>query len=233
MQSTQVRPLIWEDSICRRATKLLCRNYWTGVPRACSLQRERPSQWEASAPQLNSSSPTPQLEKARVQQRRPGAAKNKSIKYTLLKNKIKKCYKIRLVSKPQRQWQWSGGKERVSIRLGSLQSSGAEQRHGEGQAALVVLAVEAQHALYSSSLNKTRMPGLMLWFSAHVCKWCQSHSITARKSILIVSMLFWVRGSPGQAQSFGRWRVPGTILEITQNILKIQRKKSASWLIQT
>ena len=52
--------------------------------------------------------------------------------------------------------------------MGSLQSSGAEQRHGEGQAALVVLAVEVQPALYSSSLNKTRMPGLMLWLCSDI-----------------------------------------------------------------
>ena len=60
----------------------------------------------------------------------------------------------------------------------------------EGQAALVVLVVEVQPAMYSSSLNRTRMPGLMLWFSAQVCKWYQSHSITAGKSILIVGMLY-------------------------------------------
>ena len=57
VQRTQVRSLTWEDSICHRATEPMCRNCWAGVPGACSLQQERPSQWEASAPQPKSSSP--------------------------------------------------------------------------------------------------------------------------------------------------------------------------------
>lgn len=66
---------------------------------------------------------------------------------------------------------------------------GLEQRHVKGQVALVVLAVEVQPALFSSSLDRPRVPGVIPWFFAQVCKWCQSHSDTARKSILIVNIL--------------------------------------------
>ena len=46
---------------------------WAAAP-----QQERPPQWEAWAPQLESSpAPSPQQEKAHVQQRRPRAAKKK------------------------------------------------------------------------------------------------------------------------------------------------------------
>ena len=47
------------------------------VPRARAQQQEKPPQWEACAPQWKSSPRSPQLEKARVQQRRPNVAKNK------------------------------------------------------------------------------------------------------------------------------------------------------------
>ena len=62
-------------SLCSRAVS---HNYWARAPRACALQQEKPPQWEARAPQ-QSSPRSPQLEKARVQQRRPNAAKNKLI----------------------------------------------------------------------------------------------------------------------------------------------------------
>lgn len=100
--------------------------------------------------------------------------------------------------------------------LGLCDLSGAEQRLGKGQAALVMLAVEVQHALFSSFLDKTTMPGVILWFSAQVCRdceWCQSHSVQARKSILIIGILDRVRGGPRQVQNL-RDRVPGTVLEI-------------------
>ena len=42
-------------------------------------QAERPPQWEARAPQQKSSPCSPQPEKARAQQRRPSAAKNKYV----------------------------------------------------------------------------------------------------------------------------------------------------------
>ena len=86
MQGTWVRVLVQEDPTCCRATKPMCHNYWAcaleptshsywarapqlpspraatteaRVPRARALQREKPPQWEACAPQ-----------------RRPNAAKN-------------------------------------------------------------------------------------------------------------------------------------------------------------
>ena len=45
------------------------------VPRACAPQQEKPPQWEARAPQQKGSPRSPQLEKARVQQRRLNTAK--------------------------------------------------------------------------------------------------------------------------------------------------------------
>ena len=47
------------------------------APRACALQQEKPPQCEACAPQLESSPHSLQLEKARMQQRRPSTAQNK------------------------------------------------------------------------------------------------------------------------------------------------------------
>ena len=46
--------------------------------RACAPQQETPQQWEASAPQWESSPLWLQLEKAHTQQRRPSTAKNKN-----------------------------------------------------------------------------------------------------------------------------------------------------------
>ena len=61
MQGTWVQALIREDSTCREATKPMRHNYWacalepgshnSYVPRAHALQREKPPQWEAHAPQ--------------------------------------------------------------------------------------------------------------------------------------------------------------------------------------
>ena len=51
-------------------------NYWARVPRARALQQEKPLQWEAHAPKWRVA-PSPQLEKAQVQQQRPNAAKKK------------------------------------------------------------------------------------------------------------------------------------------------------------
>ena len=91
MQGTQVRALVREDPTCRRATKPVCYDYW-----ACTLEPASHNYW-APVPQLlkparlepvlrntrsphtatKSSPPSPQLEKARAQQRRPNAAINK------------------------------------------------------------------------------------------------------------------------------------------------------------
>ena len=49
------------------------------MPRVCALQQEKPLQWEALAPQLESSPHSPQVEKVRAQQWKPSTAKNKKI----------------------------------------------------------------------------------------------------------------------------------------------------------
>ena len=99
MQGTRVRSLVREDPTCRRATKPVHHNYW-----ACTLQPASHNYW-ACVPQLlkpmhpnywsprrlepiyhNKRSPhLLQLEKARVLQRRPNAAKKKSAGWGLLK----------------------------------------------------------------------------------------------------------------------------------------------------
>ena len=78
MQGTRVRALVREDATCRGATKPMRHNYRAHTPRARDPQQKKPLQWEVCAPQQ--SSPHSQLEKARAQQRRPNAAKNKQIK---------------------------------------------------------------------------------------------------------------------------------------------------------
>ena len=95
MQGTQDWALVREDPTCRGATKPMLHNYW-----ACALEPASHNYW-ACVPQLlkpvrlepvlrnkrshhneksahmKSSSRSPELEKAHVQQRRPNAAKNK------------------------------------------------------------------------------------------------------------------------------------------------------------
>ena len=46
-------------------------------PRARALQQEKPLQWEAHTPQLESSLHSPQLEKPHMKQQGPSTAKNK------------------------------------------------------------------------------------------------------------------------------------------------------------
>ena len=97
MQGTRVRALVWEDPTCCGTTKPVRHNYW-----ACALkptshnywahvpQLLKPTRSRARAPQQRETtamrslrtatkhSPrSPQLEKARAQQRRPNTAKNK------------------------------------------------------------------------------------------------------------------------------------------------------------
>ena len=89
MQGTQDWALVWEGPTCRGAVKPVSRNYW-----ACALEPSSPKYrslraWspcsatrEATAMRrprtaTKSSPRSPQLEKARMQQRRPNAAKNK------------------------------------------------------------------------------------------------------------------------------------------------------------
>ena len=92
MQGTRVRDLVWEDPTCRGATKPVRHNYWACTlepashnywsphaitteacaPRACALQQEKPSEWEAPAMRSPGSL---LLKKAHAEQRRPNAAK--------------------------------------------------------------------------------------------------------------------------------------------------------------
>ena len=88
VQGTQGRALVREDPTCHGATKPVrhnywacalepaSHNYWACMCRACAPQQEKPPPWEARALQ-QSSTRSPQLEKARAQQQRPNAAKNK------------------------------------------------------------------------------------------------------------------------------------------------------------
>ena len=83
MQGTWLRALVWEDPTCRWATKPVRHNYWP-----CALEPVSHNPWSFSATReatamrrprtVTKSSPhSPQLEKARTQQQRPNAAKNK------------------------------------------------------------------------------------------------------------------------------------------------------------
>ena len=78
VQGTRVWSLLWEDSICRRATKPVHYNFWAGslepvsrshwthVPQSpCSTTRE------VCTPELERSPSSPQLEKAPAQQQKP------------------------------------------------------------------------------------------------------------------------------------------------------------------
>ena len=58
MQGTQVWALLWEDPTGCGATKPGCYNAWAHVPvygaqkpGACARQQEKPTKWEARAPQ--------------------------------------------------------------------------------------------------------------------------------------------------------------------------------------
>ena len=84
VQKTWVRPLVWEDPTCGRATKPVCHNYGACAPepgshnyrthtlqllkpshpRACALQQEKPPGWEAWALQLESNPSSPQLKQS-------------------------------------------------------------------------------------------------------------------------------------------------------------------------
>ena len=78
MQGTRVQSLVWEDFTCCAATKPVCHAYWAWAPRARLLQHR---QWEAWAPQLDSSPHSLQLEKA-CTARRPRKTKKKKIFYS-------------------------------------------------------------------------------------------------------------------------------------------------------
>ena len=63
MQGTWVLSLVWEDSTCHGATKLIGHSYWAHTPqlpkpawsRRSALQQERPWQWETHTPQAERS----------------------------------------------------------------------------------------------------------------------------------------------------------------------------------
>ena len=103
MQGTQVRALVGEDSTCRRANKPVCHNYWTctlepasynywarepqllslrattteaHMPRSHAPQKEKPTQWEACAPQWRVAPAHDNQRKAHAQQQRPNVGKN-------------------------------------------------------------------------------------------------------------------------------------------------------------
>ena len=90
-QGTWVQSLVQEDPTCCRATKahlpqLLSQCSWACElpttepmsPRACALKQEKPPQWEARILQWRLAPGSPQLEKARAQQKRPNTAKRKN-----------------------------------------------------------------------------------------------------------------------------------------------------------
>ena len=58
-------------------TRLVHHSYWAPSSRARAPQQEKPLQWEAHEPQRSIAPRSLQLEKARAQQQRPSAAKNK------------------------------------------------------------------------------------------------------------------------------------------------------------
>ena len=75
MQGILVQPLAQEDPTCQGATDSVghsCLAYMH--PIASAPQQEKPLQWEAYALQLNSSPRSLQVEKALIQQQRPGMA---------------------------------------------------------------------------------------------------------------------------------------------------------------
>ena len=75
---TQVWSPIWDDRICWGTAEPMCHSCWarTLEPVPCP-QQEKPLQWKSHALQLENKPHSPQLEKAHVQQQRPGTAKSK------------------------------------------------------------------------------------------------------------------------------------------------------------
>ena len=84
MQGPWVQTLVWEDPTWHGATKPVRHNYWAYVPQLLKpvhyslLSTTREDMAMRSPRTATKSSPhSPQLEKARAQQQRPNAAKNK------------------------------------------------------------------------------------------------------------------------------------------------------------
>ena len=72
MQGTRVWSLVGKIPHAIGQLSPCPHNYW-----ACAPQQNKPQQWETSALQLESSSPSLQLEKVHTQQQRPSQDKNK------------------------------------------------------------------------------------------------------------------------------------------------------------
>ena len=68
---------VLEDSTCQEGNYAHASQLLSQRPTTHALKQEKPLHWEALAPQLESSPHLLQLEKARAQQWRPRAAKNK------------------------------------------------------------------------------------------------------------------------------------------------------------
>jgi len=97
---TGVQSLLWEDSTCLRATKPTRRNYWTQPQSLCSEQ-EKPLQWEAHIPQLESSPCSLQLEKAQDSNKDPVHAKiNKQKINKILKESLRASQVALVVKNP-------------------------------------------------------------------------------------------------------------------------------------
>ena len=79
-----IQSLAWECSTCRGATKLVHRNYWACVLQLLKpvclepvLHHEKSYHGKNSSHHKKEKPRSPQVEKARVQQQRPRATKNK------------------------------------------------------------------------------------------------------------------------------------------------------------
>ena len=130
MQGTRVRPLVWEDPTCRRATKpgrhnywawaleAVHHNYWARAPRSRALQQEKPQQWEAHAPQQRVAPARRNRRKAHAQQQRPNAAKKNDNKF-IFKNKqssLKYCENYQNMRQRQEVSKccWKNGTDRLA-----------------------------------------------------------------------------------------------------------------------
>ena len=143
MQGTSVPSLVWEGPTCCGAAKPVCHKYWACVlqivepmcPRAhcwAPLQQEKPPQWEAWAPQLESSPGLPQTEKAHVQQWRPRQLK---VNNYFFKKRLENHNETWL--SPQ-QWEndnqqncnfsWSHWRAKFAQQRGNINSSSSQKR---------------------------------------------------------------------------------------------------------
>ena len=76
-QGTGIQSLVWEDSTCQGYLSLHTATAKVHARTTYALQQEKPPEWEAWAPQLESSPYLMQLEKTQLQQCTPRAGKKK------------------------------------------------------------------------------------------------------------------------------------------------------------